>query len=112
MSSTSQKVARSTTRRPNEDADCAGSARICIEVDAGAGQHITFDVKIDVQRRNASDFAPVVGELETSSAELPDEHLPDEQPDDPEYGPWINGLFGPVRMRRPKRGWRRGGRRR
>ena len=92
--------------------DPEGAARIYIEVDAGAGQHVTFDLKIAVQRRNASDFAPVVGELETSSAEPSDEHLPDDQSDDPEYGPCINGLFGPVRMRRPKRGWRRGGRRR
>jgi hypothetical protein len=93
--------------------DPEGSARICIEVDAGAGQHVTFDIKIAVQRRNASDFAPVVDDMETSSAELGDEHLPVQQPDDPEYGPYFLGLFGErVRMRRPKRGWRRGGRRR
>ena len=44
---------------------------------------VTFDLKIAVHLRNASDFAPVVGELETSSAELSGEHLPDQQPDDP-----------------------------
>ena len=89
-----------------------GFARIYVEVDAGAGQHVTFDFKIAVPRRSASDFDPVVGEPEPSSAELSDEHLPDQQPDDPEYGPYIFGLFGgPVRMRRPKRGWRRFGRR-
>lgn len=111
MKPPSRKLVRPTIRMPKEDADLAGSARIYIEVDAGMGEHVTFDIKIAVQRRNPSDFAPVVGELETSSAELWDEHLPDQPPDDPEYGPWINGLFGPVRARRPKRGWRRGGRR-
>ena len=54
-----KKFARPITRMPNEDADSAGSARICIEVDAGVGQHVTFDIKIAVQRRNACDFAPV-----------------------------------------------------
>lgn len=90
-----------------------GSARIYVEVDAGAGQHVTFDIKIAVQRRNASDFAPVVDELETSSAELSDQHSSDQQPDDPENGPYFFGLFGErVRVRRPKRGWRKFGRRR
>jgi hypothetical protein len=112
MKSTSKKLVRPTSRTPREDANPVGSARIYVEVDAGAGQHVTFDLKIAVHSRNASDFAPVVDELETSSAELWDEHLTDEQPDDPEYGPYINGLFGPVRMRRPKRGWRKFGRRR
>ena len=69
-----------------------GFARIYVEVDAGTGQHVTFDLKITVHSRNASDFAPVVGELETSSAQLSDEHLPDQQPDDPE-GTYITSLF-------------------
>ncbi len=113
MKSTSKKSARPIARTPQEDADHVVSARIYVEVDAGAGQHVTFDIKIATQRRNASDFAPVVGELETSSAELSDEHLPDQLPDDPEYGPYFIGLFGErVRMRRPKRGWRKFGRRR
>ena len=112
MKPPSRKLVRPTIRTPREDADPVGSARIYVEVDAGAGQHVTFDLKIAVHSRNASDLPPVVDELETLSAELWDEHLPDQPPDDPEYGPWINGLFGPVRARRPKRGWRRGGRRR
>jgi hypothetical protein len=113
MKSPSKKLVWPTSRTPREDADPVGSARIYVEVDAGAGQHVTFDLKIAVQSRNASDFAPVVGEQETSLAELSDEHSPDEQPDDPEYGPYFIGLFGePVRMRRPKRGWRGRGRRR
>ena len=109
----SKKLVRPTVRTPKEDAGPVGSARIYVEVDAGAGQHVTFDFKIAVPRRSASGLPRVVRELETPSAELSDEHLPDQQPDDPEYGPYIFGLFGkPVRMRRPKRGWRRFGRRR
>ena len=90
-----------------------GFARIYVEVDAGTGQHVTFDLKITVHSRNASDFAPVVGELQTSSAQLSDEHLPDQQPDDPE-GTYITSLFTgkPVRVARPRRGWRKLGRRR
>jgi hypothetical protein len=76
---TSKKLVRLTKRTSREDADSVGSARIYVEVDAGAGQHVTFDIKIDAQRCNACDFAPVVNELETSSAELSDEHLLDER---------------------------------
>ena len=113
MKPPSMKLIRPTVRTPKEEAGTVGSARIYVEVDAGAGQHVTCDLKIAVHSRNASDFAPVVEELETSSAEFSDQHLPDQEPDDPEYGPYIFGLFGePVRMRRPKRGWRRFGRRR
>ena len=84
-------------------------------VDAGTnhGGPVSFPATITVYPRDATGFAPVVGEQETSLAELSDEHSPDEQPDDPEYGPYFIGLFGePVRMRRPKRGWRGRGRRR
>jgi hypothetical protein len=113
MKSPPKKHARPTIRTPKEDADPVGVARIYVEVDAGAGQYVTFDIKIADHSRNASDFAPVVGELETSPAELSDEHRPDQEADDPDYGPYIFGLFGErVRMRRPKRGWRRLGRRR
>jgi hypothetical protein len=113
MKSTSKRFVRPRITPFGEDADSAGVARIYVEVDAGAGQHVTLDIKIAVHSRIASDFAPVVGELATPSAELWDEHSPDQQLDDPEYGPYIFGLFGePVRMRRPKRGWRRFGRRR
>jgi hypothetical protein len=113
MKSPSKKFVRLTSRTPREDTDPVGSARIYVEVDAGAGQHVTFDVKIAVHARNASDFAPVVDELETSSAELWDEHLPDQQADVPEYGPYIIGLFGePIPVSRLKTGRRRFGRRR
>jgi hypothetical protein len=83
-------------------------------VDAGTnhGGPVSFLATLTVYPRDAKGFARVVGKLETSLAELSDEHLPDQQPDDPEYGPYLNGLFGPVRMVRPKRGWRRLGRRR
>ena len=88
------KLIRPPVRTLKEDAGTVGSARIYVEVDAGAGQHVTFDIKITVPRRNASDFAPVVGELETPSAELWDEHSPDEEQDDPADGPYIVTLFG------------------
>ena len=66
-----------------------------VEVDAGTGQlHVTFDLKITVRPRMASSISHVAGELETSSAELSDQHSSDQQPDDPEKGPYIIGLFG------------------
>jgi hypothetical protein len=53
------------------------------------------------------------GAVETSSAALSDEHLPDQQPDDPEDGPYIVGLFGkPIPVSRLKTRRRRFGRRR
>jgi hypothetical protein len=108
-----KKFARPTITPFGEDADSAGVARVFVEVDAGAGQHVTFDIKIAVHSRNASDFAPVVGELETPSAELSDEHLPDQQPDDPGEGPYIVTLFGKrVPVSRLKTRRRRFGRRR
>ena len=113
MKPPSMKLIRPTVRTPKEDAGPVGSARIYVEVDAGAGQHVTFDIKIAVPRRNASDFAPVVGELETPSAELWDEHSPDEEQDDPADGPYIVTLFGkrvPVSQLKTRR--RRFGRRR
>ena len=84
-------------------------------VDAGTnhGGPVSFPATITVYPRDAKGFARVVGKLETSLTELSDEHLPDQQPDDPEYGPYFIGLSGePVRARRPKRGWRKFGRRR
>ena len=59
-----KSTSKPTIKKPKKAADPVGSARIYVEVDAGAGQHVTFDIKIAVQRRNASDFAPVVDELE------------------------------------------------
>ncbi|MGB7976174.1 MAG: hypothetical protein WCF81_17930 [Roseiarcus sp.] len=119
MTSKSKKVARPTSGTPKEDASPVGSApgasgRIHVEVDPGTGDHITFEFKITVQRRAASGFAPVVNARETSSPELWDEQSPDQSPDDPEFGPWVYSVITgePVRMRRPKRGWRKFGRRR
>jgi hypothetical protein len=79
-------------------------------LDAGTAQGgpVSLPATLTVYPRDATGFAPVVVKLETPFPEPWDEHRPDEQPDDPEYGPYINGLFGPVR--RPKRGWRRFGR--
>ena len=113
MKPPSMKLIRPAVRTPKEDAGTVGSARIYVEVDAGAGQHVTFDIKIAVPRRSASDFAPVVGELETPSAELWDEYSPDEEQDDPADGPYIVTLFGkrvPVSQLKTRR--RRFGRRR
>jgi hypothetical protein len=72
------------------------------------GGPVSFDLRITVHPRNASGFFRVVGELKPPSDELSDEDLPDE----PEY--YVHSIFSkePVRMRRPKRGWRRFGRRR
>jgi hypothetical protein len=114
MKRPSKKLVRPTVRTPKEYGGTADSASIYVEVDAGAGQHVAFEIKIALPRRNASSLAPVVGELKTSSAEIWDEPLPDQPPDDPEYGPYVYSIFSdePVRMRRPKRGWRRFGRRR
>jgi hypothetical protein len=94
MKPPSMKLIRPTVRTPKEDAGTVGSARIYVEVDAGAGQHVTFDIKIAVPRRSASEFDPVVGEPETPSAELWDEHSPAEQSDAPEGGPYVVTLFG------------------
>jgi hypothetical protein len=113
------KKARPTIRTPTEDAYPAStapwaSARIYVEVDAGRGQWVTFDIKIAVHSRDVNDFAPVVNALETRSAELSDDYQPNEQqPDDPEHGPYVYSVITgePVRMRRPKRGWRKFGRR-
>ena len=101
-----RKLIRPTVRSPQEDAGTVGAASIYVEVDAGAGQRVTFDIKIAVPRRSASDFAPVVGELETPSAELWDQRSPDEEQDDPADGPYIVTLFGkrvPVSQLKPGR---------
>ena len=82
MASTPKKLVRPTTRTPTEDADPVGCARIFAEVDAGAGPgvHVTVDLKITVHPRHARGFAGAVRELETSSAELSDQHLPISSP--------------------------------
>ena len=115
----SKKLILPTVKTPKEDAYPAGSApgasaRIYVEVDPGTRELITVELKIAVQRRNASGLAPVVGALQTSSAELSDQHPADQTPDDPEFGPYVYSVITgePIRMRRPKRGWRKFGRRR
>ncbi len=77
------------------------------------GGPVSFDVTLTFYPPDASGFARVIGELITPVAELAREVEHDEQSDDPEYGPQFTGLFGEaVRMRRPKGGWRKSGRRR
>jgi hypothetical protein len=113
MKRPSKKLVRPTVRTPKEDGGTVGSASLYVEVDAGAGQHVAFDLTIIVHPRDASSLAPVVGELETPSAELWDEHSPDEEQDDPADGPYVVTLFGkrvPVSQLKTKR--RRFGRRR
>jgi hypothetical protein len=84
-------------------------------VDAGTnhGGPVSFPATITVYPRDATGFARVVGKLETPFPEPSDEHLPDEQPDDPE-GVYVPSMFTgkPVWMARPKGGWRKFGRRR
>ena len=141
MTLKSKKVTRPTIRTPKEDADPLGFAaklaeayhaqlraflrrnllvgglapavhrRIFAAVTA-RGRPVDVDFRITFYPPDASGFFRADGALKTPPADLWDEDQPDEQPHDPEYGPWINGFFGPVRARRPKRGWRRGGRRR
>jgi hypothetical protein len=115
MKPRSKKLVRPVITPFGEDADSAGVARIYVEVDAGTGPgvHVTVDLKISVHPRHARGFAGAVRELETSSAELWDGHLPDQQPDDPGEGPYIIGLFGqPIPVSRLKTRRRRFGRRR
>jgi hypothetical protein len=77
------------------------------------GRPVSVDFRITFYPPDASGFARVIGELITPVAELATEAEHDEQSDDPEYGPQFTGLFGePVRMRRPKGGWGKRGRRR
>jgi hypothetical protein len=96
MKPRSKKFVRPVITPFGEDADSAGVARIFAEVDAGAGPgvHVTVDLKITVHPRHARGFAGAVRELETSSAELSDERLPDQQPDAVGDGSYIIGLFG------------------
>jgi hypothetical protein len=115
MKPRSKKFVRPVITPFGEDADSAAVARIFAEVDAGAGPdvHVTVDFKITVHPRHARGFAGAVRELETSSAELSDERLPDQQPDAPGDGSYIIGLFGtsiPVSKLKTRR--RRLGRRR
>jgi hypothetical protein len=85
-------------------------------VDAGTnhGGPISFPATITVYPCDAAGFALVVGRLETPFPEPSDELSPDWQPDHPGDGPYVYSLFTgePVRVGRPKRGRRRGGRRR
>jgi hypothetical protein len=92
-----------------------GCARIFAEVDAGAwpGVQVAVDLKITVHPRHARGFAGAVRELETLSAEFSDQHSSDHQPDAPEDGPYIFGLFGmPMPVSRLKTRGRRLGRHR
>jgi hypothetical protein len=77
-------------------------------LDAGTaeGLPVSFSLTITVHPRDSSGFARVVGALETP---FPDQH----SPDDPD-GTYVTSLFTgkAVWMPRPKRGWRRFGRRR
>jgi hypothetical protein len=77
------------------------------------GRPVSFDFRITFYPPDASGFYRAVGALKTPSAELWDEHSPDEEQDDPE-GVYITSLFTgkPVWVARPKRGWRKLGRRR
>jgi hypothetical protein len=71
------------------------------------GGPVSFDVTLTFYPPDASAFALVIGELKPHTAERSAKPQPAE-PDDPDYGPWITGLFGErVRMRRPKGGWRK-----
>ncbi len=77
------------------------------------GRPVSVDFRITFYPPEASGYFRADGDLITPVAELATEAERDEQADDPEYGPQFTGLFGePVRMRRPKGGWRKSGRRR
>jgi hypothetical protein len=114
MKSPSKKLGRPTIRTPKEDPDPVGVARMFVEVDAGTGHgvDVTVDLKIAFRPGSASGIAGVVRELDTSSAELSDEHSSDQQPDASGDGPYIFGLFGqPIPVSRLKTRRRRFGRR-
>jgi len=148
MRSTSQKVARSTTRNPNEDPDPVGFGTTLAEIIAdlqdayrarlhafllkyllvrldaavrrrifaavtARGRPVDVDFRITFYPPDASGLFRADGALKTPVADLWDEDRPDEQPDAPEDGPYIDTLFGervPASLLNPKR--RRGGRRR
>ena len=113
MKPPSMKLIRPTVRMAKEEAGTVGSARIYVEVGAGTEQHVTFELKIAVQRRGATALPRVVGPLGTTSAQLPDEDQPDEEQDDPSEGPYITSLFGEkIPASRLKTKGRRFGRRR
>jgi hypothetical protein len=77
------------------------------------GQPVSVDLRVTVSPPDASGFFPADGQLITPLTELAAEAEPTAPDDDPEYGPSFTGLFGEtVRMRRPKRGWGKGSRRR
>ena len=69
------------------------------------GRPLTLDFRITFRPPDASGFFRIDGELLTPLSELAAEAAADAPPDDPEYGPPFQGLFGQtVRARRPKGG--------
>jgi hypothetical protein len=65
-----------------------------------------------VHARKARATSHVAGALERTSAALSDEHWTYQEPEDPEDGPYIIGLFGkPIPVSRLKTKRRRFGRR-
>ena len=120
MTSPLKKLAQPTTRKPNEDPDPLGFAakleeayqewlrallrdnlivklkpaklRGVVAAGTARGQPVSFPLTITVDPGDASGFARVVGKLETPVAELAAEAEPDEQSDDPDYGPPFIGL--------------------
>jgi hypothetical protein len=111
MTSTSKNLVP-TTRPPREDSPPVRSASIYLEIDAGTEQLVSLEIRIAVHSRNVSDVARLVGVPEPSAAKLSDQDSPDQDPEDPEYGPYVHTIFSdePVRMPRPKRGWQKFGR--
>jgi hypothetical protein len=102
--------------------DAAVRRRIFAAVTA-RGRPVDVDFRITFYPPDASGFFRADGALKTPVAELTaetepdeeqwDEHLPNQPPDDPE-GVYITSMFTgkPVWVAKPKRGWRKLGRRR
>jgi hypothetical protein len=143
MTLKSKKVTRPTIRTPKEDADPLGFAaklaeayhaqlraflrrnllvgglapavhrRIFAAVTA-RGRPVDVDFRITFYPPDASGFFRADGALKTPVAELTAEPRPDQQPDDPEEGPYLISLFTgkPIPVSRLKTGRGRGGRRR
>jgi hypothetical protein len=71
------------------------------------GKPVNYDLSITAYPRQAHGLARVVGELKAPRDE-PQADEPEDNPDDPDYGPYINTLFGErVRMPRPSGGWKK-----